>query len=226
MSKRTRKLRRLNQTAADSLFTEYRSALTRMEQHILAAPISAYQKEAVRQDVIQMLADGQARRTRPADIIGPDYDAFCESVLAEIPRPTAGEQALAVLGDLCSILSLSLLPILSQIAIAGLGVQEGAAWPMVDIPVSTAIAAGLMCYVMLCFFILLFRRPYINSMWRNRKAYLLIIPLWQSDALLNIFLFDFRDLLHAPLFQVHAAPVVAAFVLLFGLDLWLSEKTS
>ena len=30
MSKRTRKLRRLNQTAADSLFTEYRSALTRM----------------------------------------------------------------------------------------------------------------------------------------------------------------------------------------------------
>ena len=197
-----------------------------MEQHILAAPISAYQKEVVRQDVIQMLADGQARRTRPADIIGPDYDAFCESVLAEIPRPTAGEQALAVLGDLCSILSLSLLPILSQIAIAGLGVQEGAAWPMVDIPVSTAIAAGLMCYVMLCFFILLFRRPYINSMWRNRKAYLLIIPLWQSDALLNIFLFDFRDLLHAPLFQVHAAPVVAAFVLLFGLDLWLSEKTS
>lgn len=213
MSKRLRRLRRLNQTAADSLFTEYRSALTRMEQHILAAPISAYQKEVVRQDVIQMLADGQARKTRPADIIGPDYDAFCESVLAEIPRPTAGEQALAVLGDLCSILSLSLLPILSQIAIAGLGVQEGAAWPMVDIPVSTAIAAGLMCYVMLCFFILLFRRPYVSSILSNRRALALcILGLWCDDVL-DLFV---GDVLRTVLFQLPATPVIALTVVFFG----------
>ena len=225
MSKRTRKLRRLNQTAADSLFTEYRSALTRMEQHILSAPISAYQQESIRHDVIEMLADGQARKRRPAEIIGPDCEVFCDSVLAEVPRPTAGEQITAVLADLCSILTLTLLPILSRVMMIGLETQEGA-WPLVNIPVSTAIAAGLMGYVMLCFFVLLFRRPYINSMWTNRKAYFLILPLWQSDTLLHIFLFDFRDFLLAPVFQVHAAPVAAAFFLLVALTLYLHEKTT
>ena len=225
MSKRTRALRRLNQQAADALFSEYRETLTRIDKHILSAPISAYQQESIRHDVIEMLADGQARKRRPAEIIGPDCEVFCDSVLAEVPRPTAGEQITAVLADLCSILTLTLLPILSRVMMIGLETQEGA-WPLVNIPVSTAIAAGLMGYVMLCFFVLLFRRPYINSMWTNRKAYFLILPLWQSDTLLHIFLFDFRDLLLAPVFQVHAAPVAAAFLLLFALTLFLHEKTT
>ena len=225
MSKRTRALRRLNQQAADALFSEYRETLTRIDKHILSAPISAYQQESIRHDVIEMLADGQARKRRPAEIIGPDCEVFCDSVLAEVPRPTAGEQITAVLADLCSILTLTLLPILSRVMMIGLETQEGA-WPLVNIPVSTAIAAGLMGYVMLCFFVLLFRRPYINSMWTNRKAYFLILPLWQSDTLLHIFLFDFRDFLLAPVFQVHAAPVAAAFLLLFALTLFLHEKTT
>lgn len=225
MSKRTRALRRLNQQAADALFSEYRETLTRIDKHILSAPISAYQQESIRHDVIEMLADGQARKRRPAEIIGPDCEVFCDSVLAEVPRPTAGEQITAVLADLCSILTLTLLPILSRVMMIGLETQEGA-WPLVNIPVSTAIAAGLMGYVMLCFFVLLFRRPYINSMWTNRKAYFLILPLWQSDTLLHIFLFDFRDFLLVPVFQVHAAPVAAAFLLLFALTLFLHEKTT
>ena len=225
MSKRPRALRRLNQQAADALFSEYRETLTRIDKHILSAPISAYQQESIRHDVIEMLADGQARKRRPAEIIGPDCEVFCDSVLAEVPRPTAGEQITAVLADLCSILTLTLLPILSRVMMIGLETQEGA-WPLVNIPVSTAIAAGLMGYVMLCFFVLLFRRPYINSMWTNRKAYFLILPLWQSDTLLHIFLFDFRDFLLAPVFQVHAAPVAAAFFLLVALTLYLHEKTT
>lgn len=226
MGKRTRALRRLNQQAADALFSEYREMLTRIDKHILSATISAYQQESIRHDVIEMLADGQARKRRPAEIIGPDCEVFCNSVLAEVPRPTTGEQITAVLADLCSILTLTLLPILSRVMVAGLETQEGAGWSPVNIPVSTAIAAGLMGYVMLCFFVLLFRRPYINSMWANRKAYFLILPLWQSDTLLHIFLSDFRNLLLAPVFQVYAAPVAAAFLLLFALTLFLHEKTT
>lgn len=204
MSKRLRRLRRLNQTAADSLFTEYRSALTRMEQHILAAPISAYQKEVVRRDMIRMLADAEARGEPPEAVIGADYRLMCDEITAAFPPPSGRYQLLALLRDVAFSLAVLLLQP-AMFAYAG--------WPSLTVNVGLLFSFCTLFFVLLSIIVLLYRRPYVSSILSNRRALALcILGLWCDDVL-DLFV---GDVLRTVLFQIPAAPVIALTVVFFG----------
>ena len=76
-----------------------RAALTDMIVYIRSANISAYNQELVRRDIWQMIADGERRGESVEEIIGGDYKAFCDSVIAELPQLSPAERLLSQLRD-------------------------------------------------------------------------------------------------------------------------------
>ena len=94
MSKRTKALRRENDEAARLLPQASHCALFQIEEHLRDVRVSDYERECVRRDVIQMLADAAARGDTPEDVLGADYRAFCAHVIDALPRPTLLRQFL------------------------------------------------------------------------------------------------------------------------------------
>ena len=99
MSKRTRKLRRLNRQLDEKLTPASTAMLYQITRRIRTAPISAYQQESIRHDVIEMLQEAESRGASPEEAIGGDIAAFCDSVLAEVPPLTARERRLYAVAD-------------------------------------------------------------------------------------------------------------------------------
>ena len=97
MSSRTRQLREENREAARFLSQASNAALDDITDRLRAVSINAYQVETVRQDVIRMLTDADARGDTPEDVLGDDYDAFCSNVLAALPQPPLSYQFLNTL---------------------------------------------------------------------------------------------------------------------------------
>ena len=62
--------------------------------YIRTAPINAYHQESIRRDIVRMLLDAQSMGKRQEDVIGADYRAFCDSVIAEVPPLTRRERLL------------------------------------------------------------------------------------------------------------------------------------
>lgn len=114
MSSRTRQLREENREAARFLSQASNAALDDITDRLRAVSINAYQIETVRQDVIRMLTDAEARGDTPEDVLGDDYDAFCSNVLAALPQPPLSYQFLNTLRTMlrvavrCSVVSLLL----------------------------------------------------------------------------------------------------------------------
>ena len=114
MSSRTRQLREENREAARFLSQTSNAALDDITDRLRAVSINAYQIETVRQDVIRMLTDAEARGDTPEDVLGDDYDAFCSNVLAALPQPPLSYQFLNTLRTMlrvavrCSVVSLLL----------------------------------------------------------------------------------------------------------------------
>ena len=94
MSKRTKALRKENDEAARLLPQASHCALFQIEEHLRDVRVSDYERECVRRDVIQMLADAAARGDTPEDVLGADYRAFCAHVIDALPRPTLLRQFL------------------------------------------------------------------------------------------------------------------------------------
>ena len=100
MSKRAKLLLRENNELEEQIRDEAaRAALTDMIVYIRSANISAYNQELVRRDIWQMIADGERRGESVEEIIGGDYKAFCDSVIAELPQLSPAERLLSQLRD-------------------------------------------------------------------------------------------------------------------------------
>lgn len=94
MSKRAKLLLRENNELEEQIRDEAaRAALTDMIVYIRSANISAYNQELDARDIWQMIADGERRGESVEEIIGGDYKAFCDSVIAELPQLSPAERA-------------------------------------------------------------------------------------------------------------------------------------
>ena len=69
--------------------------------YLRGASISMLDQELVRRDITQMIIDGQNAGVAVSDVIGGDYKAFCDSVIAEIPELTAKRRFAVSIGRGC-----------------------------------------------------------------------------------------------------------------------------
>lgn len=101
MHRETKRLLQENNALEEQLPPEDRAVLTDMVVYLRSANITTYRQECVRRDITEMLLEGRRRGDTLDDVIGGDYQTFCDAVLAEVPKRTAGERVLETVGNGC-----------------------------------------------------------------------------------------------------------------------------
>ncbi len=99
MSSEARALSRENNELEKRLSRETNDVLTDIVVYIRSANISELDQERVRRDITQMLVDGESRGYGAPRIIGGDYKAFCDEIIAEIPKISAKQRLLTAVRD-------------------------------------------------------------------------------------------------------------------------------
>lgn len=94
MSRRRKQLLAGNNRMEKKLTEESCAVLTDIVVYLRGSDISCYEQEKVRRDITQMLIDGEHRGDDAGSVIGEDYQTFCDSVIAEIPKRTLREKSI------------------------------------------------------------------------------------------------------------------------------------
>ena len=232
MSHRTRQLREENQEAARFLSQASNAALDDITDRLRAVPINAYQIETVRQDVIRMLTDAEARGDTPEDVLGDDYGAFCSNVLAALPQPPLSYQFLNTLRTMlrvavrCSVVSL-LLHMPENMA----GIRQN--WGPFDLPESVRrISESEYFTITLGFllgWLLLLAAFFLMDTWHTRIAG---HKRTGSESILNVLLYALilallivvGLLFPQKLFRMHISAILVLLAAMYGLWKLLDAK--
>ena len=94
MNKSTKQLLEENNRREKDLSPESQKVLTDIVAYLRGASTPILQQEQVRRDITEMLLEGEVRGQSAQTIIGTDYQAFCDEILAELPRRSAGQRTI------------------------------------------------------------------------------------------------------------------------------------
>jgi hypothetical protein len=106
MSREARVLRDENNELEKQLDDKTNDILTDIVVYIRSANISDIDQENVRRDITQMLIDARGRGENADDVIGGDYKAFCDAIIAEIPKLSAKQRIMTAIRDTLPALGL------------------------------------------------------------------------------------------------------------------------
>ena len=101
MNRRTRQMLAANNELEKELTAENGRAMTDIIVYLRASNTTEYQQELVRRDITEMVLEGQRRGQTMEEVIGEDYKAFCDAVLLELPKRTAGQRVWSAVGSAC-----------------------------------------------------------------------------------------------------------------------------
>ena len=99
MSREARVLRDENNELEKQLDDKTNDILTNIVVYIRSANISDIDQENVRRDITQMLIDARGRGENADDVIGGDYKAFCDAIIAEIPKMSTKKRVMTAIRD-------------------------------------------------------------------------------------------------------------------------------
>lgn len=105
MNQQTKKLNQLNNILDRQINTENREAFTDIICYLRGADISEYHQEIIRQDLLDMVLSAQKRGENIRAVIGEDYQAFCDEIIANLPRRNRKEKVVEFLDIICWCLS-------------------------------------------------------------------------------------------------------------------------
>ena len=103
MNKRTKQLLEENNLREKQLSPENQKVLTDIVVYLRGSSSPTDRQEQVRRDILDMLLEGEKRGQSAQEVIGEDYQTFCDQILAELPRRSAGQRTVYAL----SVVSLS-----------------------------------------------------------------------------------------------------------------------
>ena len=86
MNKTTKQLLEENNRRGEQLTPENQKILVDIVAYLRGSSASTYQQELVHRDILDMLQEGEARGQTAAQVIGEDYQTFCDEILAELPK--------------------------------------------------------------------------------------------------------------------------------------------
>lgn len=216
MTKQTRLLRDENERSADLLPTPDEHIFKKITAYIRTAPINAYQQESLRRDILQMLLDAEAHGQTAEAVIGADYRAFCDSVIAEVPPLTRRERCLYGLrGALLTayfLIAYWLIPIFGRLP---------QSWPMMPVTTGNLVGAALVILIMIT--LSLFTRyfshnPLTQLYSSSMKVRLLFLPWFLLYLIASAFL-------RTTVFSVNFPAAVAVLAMLLLLHRWIDRQT-
>ena len=86
MNKATKQLLEENNRRGEQLTPENQKILVDIVAYLRGSSASTYQQELVHRDILEMLQEGEARGQTAAQVIGEDYQTFCDEILTELPK--------------------------------------------------------------------------------------------------------------------------------------------
>lgn len=215
MTRQTQLLQDENERSSDQLSRPTEQVFRQITQYIRTAPINGYQQECIRRDILQMLLNADAQGRTAEDVLGADYRAFCDSVIAEAPPLTRRERLLiglrGALLTACFLIIYWLIPVIWQLR---------QSWPVLPVTVGNLVGAALIVLIMLTLALLTryFSRGPLTQLYNSSmKVRLLFLPWFLLYLAASLFLC-------ATVFSVYFPAAVAALVLLLLLYLWIGTK--
>ena len=155
--------------------------------------------------IISMVIDGTKNGLTIDEIIGEDYQSFCDNVLRELPELSGKDRALSFVRDVLPsvMVLLGILFIFSLIDVL-IGIGD-----LPYIPINLGDVLGFILVLFAAFFIFAFisKNAFLENKTVNIKLYLMVFFTIFLAALASMFL-------KQPLFQLHAFLILAV---IFGL---------
>ena len=215
MTRQTQLLQDENERSSDQLSRPTDQVFRQITQYIRTAPINGYQQECIRRDILQMLLDADTQGRTAEDVLGADYRAFCDSVIAEAPPLTSRERLLiglrGALLTACFLIIYWLIPVIWQLR---------QSWPILPVTVGNLVGAALIVLIMLTLALLTryFSRGPLTQLYNSSmKVRLLFLPWFLLYLAASLFL-------RTTVFSVNFPAAVAALILLLLLHLWIGTK--
>lgn len=101
MNRETKKLNNQNNILDKQISKENQKAFTDLICYLRGSDLSDHDIELVRQDLSEMVLSAQDRGENIAQVIGADYQGFCDSVIASLPPKSKKQKIIASLDVLC-----------------------------------------------------------------------------------------------------------------------------
>lgn len=112
MSKISSEYRRKNNIREKEILPENQEIYTDMIVYLRVADMNEYNQEKVREDIINMIVDGQNRGEDIKAVIGENYKEVCDGIIEEMPKKTRKEKVMEAIS-----LTLNLLWIMGLISV-------------------------------------------------------------------------------------------------------------
>ena len=131
----------------------------------------------MRRDFTEMLLEGERRGLPPREVIGPDYQSFCDSVIAEVPGLSGRARLLTPLRDilLCAAVLLGI-RLAFRCVDWLLGVEQ---WPCLTVTLGDAVSAGLILAGAFLLFAVLAKRVFRAGVGLGPKP---VLPALRPDS--------------------------------------------
>lgn len=142
MSREARMLRDENNKLEKQLDDKTNEILTDIVVYIRSANISDIDQENVRRDITQMLIDARGRGENADNVIGGDYKAFCDAIIAEIPKMSTKQRIMTAIRDTLPALGL-LIGIWVVFSVAE-QIINGATWYVTPVSVTDILGGAAM----------------------------------------------------------------------------------
>lgn len=105
MSRDSRRLRKANNELERQVGFSSWDVLTDITWYLRSSKLTNMQQELVRRDIITMVIDGERRGQTAKNVLGEDYQAFCDEIIAAVPRTSLKRRLLGRLGVLFAVLA-------------------------------------------------------------------------------------------------------------------------
>ena len=216
MSRRTDRLLKENNRLEQQLRDGHnQSVLTDITVYLRSANISPYEQELVRRDIGEMLAEGERRGETAREIIGDDCKAFCDQVIAQLPRLGGTTRILSWLRDIL-LAAAALVTIWFGSNLLG-HVMSGTVLPYFTVTVGNLLSALLCIVGALLVFYGISKSAFSPSRSSGFKVYALLMVLLVLCTVINAFLIH-------PLFRLHVLAAIGGIVLLLAAYKLLDAK--
>lgn len=97
MSKMSKELMKKNNEREKEILKENDEIYTNMIVYLRAADMTQYNQELVRQDIIEMILDGQQRGDNIEQVMGSSYKEICDEIMDAMPKRTKKEKIISYL---------------------------------------------------------------------------------------------------------------------------------
>lgn len=215
MSRRTKELLKENNEYEQQLSEQGKEILTDIVVYLRGISITMYEQEKVRQDITQMLIEGEQRGNTAAEVIGEDYREFCDNIVNEIPQMTQKEKILTGIRDIMpAVTVLLVIWCFGRFVRIVFGISHS-----FTVPVTTGNIVGAAMIVAAAEILILFlsKHAFRENRSDNVKWCVLLVVFLVTAVCIN-------ELMTRVLFSIHLGTAVLLALAVFMLYRILDEK--